>query len=472
MRRCGKTARKLLHYFIICVKIRHMEMNIPDSLIKLSSMAQSPIYVVGGFVRNRIAGLGETDIDIAGPAVADMLGISRRYRTEVVNHKLGTVIIKYNEDKFEYTPFRVEKYAEGGAHTPVSVMFTSDINKDALRRDFTCNAIYYDIANDKIIDPLGGIADIEHKILRAYDPQRIFASDGLRVLRMVRIACETGFKIDAETAKAAKANVELLKDISVERRRDELMKILVADVRNGIANAQYRALRLLNQIGAIKYLVPQLEDGAGLQQNPLYHKYDVLEHTFQTVRFAPPEVRLAALMHDIGKPYCMRKFGNMHGHEKVSENIVRYTFGEYGLRFPKDVIEETAWLCANHMYDRDGKTKEAKARVFVAKNFDLIDKLTALIDADRLATGLVAEISEHRLSRIKKQLIEEGAPLKVTDLVVSGSRMILEGIQPVKIGALLESLWRECVINPRLNNEEWLVSQIKKHADDAQTEEN
>ena len=134
-----------------------------------------------------------------------------------------------------------------------------------------------------------------------------------------------------------------------------------------------------------------------MAQNPLYHKYDVLEHTFQTVRFAPPDIRLAALMHDIGKPYCMNKFGNMHGHEKVSENIVRYTFGEYGLRFPNSVIDEVAWLCANHMYDRDGKTKEAKVRIFVAKNFELIDKLVELINADRLATGLIAENPEHRL---------------------------------------------------------------------------
>lgn len=449
------------------------KINVPDSLIKLSSMTQSPIFVVGGYVRNAIAGLGDTDIDIAGPCVADALGISKRFRTEVINYKLGTVVIKYNEDKFEYTPFRVEKYAEGGGHSPVSVMFTTDITKDALRRDFTCNAIYYDVKNEKIIDPLGGIADIEHKIIRANDPQRIFASDGLRILRMVRIACETGFKIDGETAKAAKQNVELLKDISVERRRDELMKILLADTKYGVQNAQYRGLRLLNQLGAIKYLLPQLEDGAGMAQNEKYHKYDVLEHTFQTVRYAPPDIRLAALMHDIGKPYCMNKFGNMHGHEKVSENIVRYTFGEYGLKFPSAVIDEVAWLCANHMYDRDGKTKDAKVRIFVAKNFELIDKLVEIINADKMATGYVTELPEHRLSAVKRQLVEEGAPLKVTDLATSGSRMILEGIQPVKIGGLLEALWRECVINPKLNNEDWLVAQIKKHVEeDISSEEN
>ena len=278
--------RILLHYFHNYDKIIVVEINIPDSLIKLSSMSSSPIYVVGGYVRNKIAGLGETDIDISGPAVADALGLSKRYRTEVVNYKLGTVVIKYNEDTFEYTPFRVEKYAEGGGHSPVSVMFTTDITKDALRRDFTCNAIYYDIKNNKIIDPLGGIADIEHKLLRAHDPKRIFASDGLRVLRMVRLACELGFKIDSETAKAAKANVELLKDISAERKRDELVKILQADTKNNIANAQYRALRLLNQIGALKYLVPQLEDEAGLEQNHEYHKY-VPVRSFRSARYTP-----------------------------------------------------------------------------------------------------------------------------------------------------------------------------------------
>ena len=89
-----------------------MKINIPDSLIKLNSLSTTPIYVVGGYVRNYFAGLGETDIDIAGPAIAEALGISKRYQTKVVNYKLGTAIIKYNSDSFEYTPFRIEKYAD------------------------------------------------------------------------------------------------------------------------------------------------------------------------------------------------------------------------------------------------------------------------------------------------------------------------------------------------------------------------
>lgn len=416
-------------------------------------------------MRNKIAGLGDTDIDIAGPAIAEALGLSSRYRTKIVNYKLGTAVIRFNDDKFEYTPFRLEKYAPGGGHSPIEVRFTTDIRQDAMRRDFTCNSVYYDITNDEIVDPLGGIADIEKKIIRSYNPQKTFASDGLRILRMIRIAVETGFKIDGETAKAAQANAPLLRDISAERRRDELNKILVADTKYGVLGAHYRGLRLIHQLGLWKYLVPQLEDGAGVAQNPAFHKFDVLEHTNRTVMYARPDIRLAALMHDVGKPYCLTKFGNMHGHERVSANIVRYTLGEYGLKYPNEVLDETEWLCANHMYDLQRNTKEAKIRVFVAQNFERIDKLVALMDADNRARGMDDEVKENRIAIVKQKLIDEGAPLSLSELKLDGSVLIREGIQPVKIGGLLEELWRACLINPKLNTEEWLLSQVRKHAE-------
>ncbi len=437
---------------------------IPESLRRLNEMASLPIYVVGGFVRNALAGLGDTDIDIAGPAIAEALGISRRFQTKVVNYKLGTAVIRLGDEKFEYTPFRTERYAEGGGHTPTEVKFTTDINKDALRRDFTVNSIYYDITNDKIVDPLGGIQDIERKLIRSYDPAHTFASDGLRILRMIRLASETGFKIDGVTARAAQENAHLLRDISAERRRDELNKILLADVKYGVKGAHYRGLRLIRQLGLWKYLIPQLEDADGLAQNPAYHSYDVLEHTNQTVGFAPPDIRLAALMHDVGKPYCVAKFGNMHGHERVSANIVRYVLGEYGLKYPTTVIEETAWLAEHHMYDMSRNTKINKLKLFVAENYDKIDKLVELMEADNLARGKTDQPSvPNRLPAIKKELEESGAPLSLSDLALDGSALIMEGIQPIKIGGVLTELWRECVLNPSLNNQEWLLSRVRKY---------
>ena len=443
-----------------------MILEISENLQRLNELSEVPIYVVGGYVRNHFAGKRsqKTDIDLAGPAIAEALGVSRRFDIRVVNYKLGTALVRGNDESYEYTPFRTEKYV-GGEHTPSEIRFTTDLVKDAVRRDFTCNSIYYDITNDKIIDPLGGVADIEKKVIRCYDPEKTFSADGLRILRMIRLAVELGFKIDGATASSAQKNAHLLRDISAERRRDELEKILQADTRYGEENAHYRGVKLIAKLGLWKYLIPQLEDGAGLAQNPQYHKYDVLEHTNKTVQYAPPEVRLAALMHDIGKPYCVSKFGNMHGHEKVSANIVRYTLGEYGLKYPSSVIDEVEWLCSNHMYDMDGKTKEAKLRIFVAKNFNYIDKLIMLMKADNKARGMEDEPpKEIRLEKIKQALIDEKAPLTLSDLALDGSTLILEGIQPVKIGHVLNELWRACVIEPRLNNTEWLLSQVKKYA--------
>ena len=156
----------------------------------------------------------------------------------------------------------------------------------------------------------------------------------------------------------------------------------------------------------------------------------------------------------------------MHGHEVISAHIVRYDLGEYGLKYPNDVIEEVEWLCLNHMYDIARNTKEAKLKIFVAANFDRIDKLVELMEADNLARGMDDETREVRLKAVKQKLIEEGAPITLSDLKLDGSVLIREGIQPVKIGGVLNELWRACVIDPRLNNEAWLLKQVSKYKED------
>lgn len=167
-------------------------------------------------------------------------------------------------------------------------------------------------------------------------------------------------------------------------------------------------------------------------------------------------------MHDVGKPYCVRNFGNMHGHESVSANTVRFVLGEKGLRYPNAVVDEVEWLCKYHMYDMARNTKEAKLRIFVAQNFDRIDKLCALMEADDKARGMDEEPRPIRLAEIKQKLIDENAPLKISDLALDGSTLIMEGIQPVRIGGVLGELWRACVIEPRLNNEQWLLERVRK----------
>ena len=441
-----------------------MKIHISEKCAEFISSLGDKVYVVGGYVRNDLCGYGNTDIDIAGPMPAQALNLPPHTSISTVNHRMGTAQLVCDGIKYEYTPFRTEVYNPGGEHTPSQVYFTDSLEADAERRDFCCNAIYYDVKRDEIIDPLNGVRDAQAKILRGCN-KHVFESDGLRLLRLVRLAAELGFKIEGETAGAAKANSAQLVDITTERKRVELDKILYADTVNGIANAQYRGLRLLKQLDLWKNLIPELAECDGLAQPEQYHKYDVLEHSFQCVRYAQPlpNLRLAALLHDVGKGYCFKKFGNFHGHEKSSEVEARIILNR--LRYPKDVIEQVCRLCAYHMYDMRGDTRDAKIRVFVAKNYDIIDKLVALIRADKLATGLLSreEVEKpHRFELMRDRMIDEGAPILKKSLKISGKDLTEMGFEGEAISAALESLWRECVINPAYNNSAWLTKMADK----------
>lgn len=442
-----------------------MKVSIPKSLELLIKTVAAPVYVVGGYVRNSLKGLKTTDIDLAGPMPVSALKLPPKYRVKTVNFRLGTALIKCGREEYEYTPFRVESYDKG--HTPNEVYFTTDIKQDALRRDFTCNSIYYDVLKDEIIDFFGGVSDVEKGILRAHRPEKVFSADGLRILRLVRFACQLGFKIEGATAAAAMNNAELLREISPERKREELEKMLSADAANGIEGAHYRAMKLLAKMQLFKYLIPEVEQCMGVEQNPLYHKYDVAEHTFRTVGFAPEKVRLAALFHDLGKAYCVQKHGNMYGHEKVSSQIAESRMGFSGLRYSNDEIEFVKRLCLLHMYDMAGVTSDAKVRRFVAANFDIIDDLVELINADRLATGMVerASLGEHRFTKVKWDIIESGAPVYISDLEIDGTACKNAGLQGEEIGQFLKEMLDACLINPDFNNFEWLSARLQKRVE-------
>lgn len=431
-----------------------MKIDLDEKSAKFISELGEKVYVVGGYVRNSLCGYKCTDIDISGPIPALALKLPPRATMTMVNHRMGTAQIIYDDVKYEYTPFRVEVYDEGGAHTPSRVSFTTDIYADASRRDFCCNAIYYDVRRDEIVDPLGGVRDTQMKILRGCN-KHVFESDGLRLLRLARLAAELDFKIEGETARAAKAMSDNLADITAERKHTELDKILYADQPNGVKNAQYRGLRLLKQLDLLKNLIPELVECDGLAQPEQYHKYDVLEHSFRTVLYASPmrNLRLAALLHDVGKAYCFQHFGNFHGHEKSSGIAARNILNR--LRYPNDVIDQVVRLCNLHMYDMRGDARESKIRVFVAKNYDIIDKLVALIRADKLATGMVTPEqanAPHRYELVRAKLMEENAPILKKSLKISGKDLTDMGFESGAISAALDALWKECLINPKNNN--------------------
>ncbi len=441
-----------------------MKIQIDEKSAKFISALGENVYVVGGYVRNSLCGYKCTDIDLAGPLPALALNLPPHTSMNMVNHRMGTAQLVCDGVRYEYTPFRVEVYNPGGEHTPARVSFTTDLNADAERRDFCCNAIYYDVRRDEIIDPLNGVRDVEQKILRGCN-KHVFESDGLRLLRLVRLAAELNFKIEGETARAAKAMCAQLSDITNERKRTELDKILHADTVNDVPNAHYRGLRLLKQLDLWRNLIPEIAAADGVAQPEKFHKYDVMEHTFRCVFNAPPlrNVRLAALMHDIGKPYCFKNFGNFHGHEKSSAIMARVILNR--LRYPNDVIEQVVRLCALHMYDMNGEARESKIRVFVAKNYDILDKLVALIRADRLATGYASAeevAAPHRFETVRDKMLADGTPILKRSLRISGKDLADMGFENEAISAALETLWHDCVVDPQNNTAERLFKAAER----------
>lgn len=413
------------------------------SLELLQEKASAPLYLVGGAVRNELLGLPLSDLDICGALSPEQLtkDLQGLFSVRDVNPRVGTVKISLGEESFEYTQFRHDSYPlSSGSHAPLEVTFVSSPEEDAFRRDFTVNAIYKRISDGAIFDPTGGLADIKKRVLRTTrSPEEVFSEDGLRLLRLVRLAAELGFDIEYATLAAAKKYAPLLADISVERKREELDRILVADVKYGVEGAVYRALELLREIGLYAYFLPELEEGVGLMQPSKYHKYDVYHHILHTVAACPPHLRLAALLHDVGKPLCFRQSGNFYMHSLESaimaERIMRR------LRYSGEKINRTVEIVRWHMFDFNGEASLNKKRRFVQREWDLLEDIVALKNADSVGTGYFTKnLFAERLLEIKEEMRAEGVPLKVSDLPVKGNELESLGIEPPIRSAVLRTL--------------------------------
>jgi len=413
------------------------------SLDLLQEKLSSPIYLVGGAVRNELLGLPVSDYDICGDLSPERLSeeLVGLFTLRDINPRVGTVKLIGKGGSYEYTRFRKDSYPlSSGSHAPVDVTFVSSPEEDAFRRDFTVNALYRRVKDGVILDPTGGLKDIEKRILRTTrDPEAVFSEDGLRLLRLVRLAAELGFDIEEKTLAAAKKYASLLSDISVERKREELERILVADIKYGVSGAVYRALELLREIGLYPYFLPEIEEGIGLLQPSKYHKYDVYQHILHTVAAAPPHLRLAALLHDIAKPLCYRESGNFYMHSLESaimaERIMRR------LRYPMERINRTVEIVRWHMFDFNGEASVNKKRRFVQREWDLLEDIVLLKNADSVGTGYFThnEFGE-KLLALKEKMREEGVPIKVADLPIKGGELESLGIEPPIRSAVLRTL--------------------------------
>ena len=276
-------------------------------------------------------------------------------------------------------------------------------------------------------------------------------------MRLCRIAAETGFTPTADCLAGARLNAELIKDIAVERVWAELNCILGADGKYGVEGGQYKGLKLLDEIGVLDIILPELALGRGMEQRADFHAYDVLEHSLRCVLYAPPEVRLAALLHDVGKPASKLSTGRFAGHEvtgcAIAENILaRFKVG-------KRLTAKTCSLVRWHMYDLSGETSVNKVKKFIVKHGDIYRDLLLLKQADFSACkdDLSLAPCVSRWESVYQDMVKDGVPLSLKQLAVKGDKLIGAGISPDETGKTLEFLLCECAMGNVPNEEERLI---------------
>ncbi|MCH2026845.1 MAG: CCA tRNA nucleotidyltransferase [Verrucomicrobiales bacterium] len=324
-------------------------------------------YFAGGCVRDLLRDQVPTDYDIATNALPEQVTSLFR-KTRSVGAHFGVIIVISGEFAFEVATFRNDgSYGDG--RRPESVEFTSP-EEDVLRRDFTINGIFYDPIEGSTIDYVNGQEDIESGTVRAIgDPESRFREDHLRLLRAVRFAARFDYQIEENTWAAICSHAEEIKNISEERIRDELSKILTDPNR-------VRGFDLLVESGLMEAMIPEILDLKGCEQPPQFHpEGDVFVHTrlMLTLLKDDPSLSLvlSVLLHDIGKPstYSYDEESDrirFNGHDKIGAEMASDILKR--LKFPNKVIEEVTEMVANHMTFKDvQKMREAKLKRFMAR---------------------------------------------------------------------------------------------------------
>jgi tRNA nucleotidyltransferase (CCA-adding enzyme) len=439
--------------------------NIVETLEKAGFEA----YLVGGCTRDVLLGKNPKDWDVTTNATPEE--ITSLFSKSFYENSYGTVGVVNEETEdsslriVEVTPYRLESSYTDFRH-PDQVKFSESIEDDLKRRDFTINAIAVSLSHGAIkdvIDLFGGLKDIKDKTIKAVgNPNERFSEDALRMIRAVRLATELGFMINIETKNAILSHGKLLKEIAIERVRDEFVRILMS-------KEPKKGIELLSELGLLQYIIPELELAKGISQNQA-HAYDVWEHLLRTVQHSALkgwdlEVRLAALLHDISKPETKRISHETHqitfyGHEVVGSRVTKKILER--LKFPTKTIEKVTKMVRWHMFFSDTSTITLSAVRRMVNNVgreNIWDLMNVRI-CDRIGTGRPKE-NPYRLRKYKA-MIEEALrdPISVNMLNIDGKRIMeVTHVTPgPKIGYILHALLEEVLENPKLNTKEYLES--------------
>ena len=417
-------------------------------------------YAVGGCVRDSILNRKPEDWDITTSAKPEQVKrIFRRTVDTGVEH--GTVTVLIGKDGFEVTTYRVDGLYEDGRH-PKEVTFTSRLEEDLKRRDFTINAMAYN-DDERLVDAFGGMRDLNYHLIRCVgDPKERFSEDALRILRAVRFSAQLAFPIEPETAEAIKSLAPNLEKISAERIQAELVKLLVSDHPERIQDAC--------ELGITKVVLPEWDDMVGVKQNTPHHKYDVAAHTVHALQNVKNDkvLRLTMLFHDMGKPVMKTTDENgrdhFKGHAIASEQIAKTVMKR--LKFDNDTIRKVTKLVAYHDY-RMEPTGANVRRAMHEIGVELFPYYLAVRLADTKAQssyerrGKLENIIQIR--ELYRNALRNKECVTLKDLAVTGTDLINLGIAPgKKLGTLLNELLDMVIEDPAWNQKGKLCDYVKE----------
>ncbi|MCL5007021.1 MAG: HDIG domain-containing protein [Patescibacteria group bacterium] len=456
-----------------------MQEKIPEGVYKIVKVLQDAgfkAFIVGGSVRDLFLNREPQDWDVATDAKPEE--VLKLFPDAIYENMFGTVGVKVPASEImenasegrteivEVTTFRKEgKYSD--QRHPDEVVFTKSIEEDLARRDFTVNAMALGIdgGRQEIVDPFDGQADLKKKLIRAVgEPDKRFKEDALRLMRAVRFACQLGFEIGSETAEAIKNNSRLLEVIAKERVRDELVKIIMSD-------RAKLGMEELEKFGLLQSVIPELREGIGVGQNK-HHIYAVWEHNLRALDYAVGkryslEVRLASLLHDVGKPRTKRGEGpdsTFYGHEVVGARMTRKILEK--LHFSNEVVERVYDLVRYHLfYYNVGEVTAAGVRRFIQRvGIENIDDLLKVREADRIGSGVPKAVPyklRHLQFMIEKVRTD---PISPKMLNLNGNELmdILKIHPSPRVGYILSALLEEVLDDPSKNTKEYLEDRAGK----------
>lgn len=406
-------------------------------------------YTVGGCVRDAVLGKRPKDYDVATSALPEQVKeCFRDFKVIETGIKHGTVTVVSENENVEVTTFRVDgSYSDH--RRPDTVRFSSSLEDDLARRDFTINAMAYN-PRKGLTDPYGGQRDLFlRKISCVGNPRERFNEDALRIMRALRFASELGFTIEYRTAEAIRQMKNLLENISVERISHELILLLCGA-------EPFKVLTDFADVFTV--IIPEIKPCIGFEQHNRYHIYDVWTHTAAAVEHSKPQpdVRLALMLHDIAKPACfkMDEEGNGHfyGHEKLGAEMAETILKR--LRFPNETISRASQLIKYHYatpLDDDKVIKRLLAMLGEENFFLLLEVMKG--DSNAKQSSCLERVQTLECMRkTAKRLIEENQCLKLSDLAANGDDMMKIGFRGKETGAILDELLN-LVIDDKLPNE-------------------